>query len=232
MNFLEGFNSVSNSGPTQAQRGQGPMQSNIQQMLNAPLQGQGMGPMGAQQPMQQPMQQPFGSALGGMGANSAMSAMRGMGAQKGMMGQMGGVPGQLGMIGQGGQGMPSPQGYNADWSGAPYGFNAQPWNTQPWTNPWASPQVGQQPMQQPPQQTMQQSAQQQYLPAGTSSDIQEFDPKVPGGGMHQQQLAPAPAPPALPPAAAPRYRLGRDPWYGKAGGDSDDPMGGFRLEQY
>jgi len=162
MNFLEGFNGVSNSGPTQAQRGQGPM---------------------------------------------------------------------MGMIGQGGQGMPSQQGYNADWSGAPYGFNAQPWNTQPWTNPWASPQVGQQPMQQPPQQTMQQSAQQQYLPAGTSSDIPEFDPKVPGGGMHQQQLAPAPAPPALPPAA-PRYEMVRDPWYGKAGGEQqDDPLGGYSLQR-
>ena len=177
MNFLEGFNSVSNSGPTQAQRGQGLM---------------------------------------------------------------------MGMIGQGGQGMPSPQGYNADWSGAPYGFNAQPWNTQPWTNPWASPQVGQQPMPNPTtaigrpnQQTMQQLAQQRYLPAGVSTDIPEFDPKVPGGGMHEQQLAPAPPPPAAPapapaalPPAAPRYEMVRDPWYGKAGGEQqDDPLGGYSLQR-
>ena len=203
MNFLEGFNEVSNSGLDQAQRGQGPMMA--------------------------------------ISRSGPTQAQRGQGLM-------------MGMIGQGGQGMPSPQGYNADWSGAPYGFNAQPWNTQPWTNPWASPQVGQQPMfnQQPmpnpttaigypnmqPANPYLSGESSPYL-SGKSSDIPEFDPKVPGGGMHEQQLAPAPPPPAAAPApapalapAAPRYEMVRDPWYGKAGGEQqDDPLGGYSLQR-
>ena len=120
MNFLQGFNGVSNSGPTQ---------------------GQGM-----------------------------------MGGQQGMMRPYGGSPytplgGQL---------------------GAPGPYTGSPWQTQPMQPPGL---LG----------TAQQLEQQWYLPAGTSADIPEYDPTVPGGGMHQQQLggaapAPAPAPSAAIPA--------------------------------
>lgn len=172
MNFLEGFNGVSNSGPTQAQRGQELMPPTIQHMPNAPLQGQGMG------------------------------------GQQSMMGPYGGSPyaplgGQVGASGP---------------------YMGTPWQTQPMQSPGlADPFVGALDL-----------AQQQYLPAGTSPNIPEFDPKVPGGGMHQQQLggnAPAPAAPFAP-AAPQRYEMVKNPWTGKATSDNAgfDPMEGYSIQ--
>ena len=207
MNFLEGFNSVSNSGPTQAQRGQGPMQSNIQQMLNAPLQGQGMGPMGAQQPMQQPMQQPFGSALGGMGANSAMSAMRGMGAQQGMMGaqQMLNAP----LQGQGMGGQQSP------WRMSPFQTQGMPLGV---PVAQAQPSPGLQP--------------DAYMPQGTSAGTQNFQPQQPGGGFYPNVLNQQPQQAPAPVQQQYKYEMVRYPWYGKAGGEQqDDPLRGYSLQR-
>ena len=105
------------------------------------------------------------------------------------------------------------------WQNASYGFQANPWQTQPWMPPWAPwQQAGQTgapdpatamggaggfappppPPAAPPQAPAPAPAPTAYTPAGTSGGIPGFNPAVPGGGMHGQQLAPAPVPEAPP----------------------------------
>lgn len=99
------------------------------------------------------------------------------------------------------------QGGGAPWSGLPSAqqpWNAQqnaPWRLSPWQTqgmPSGAPAVGPgAPAASPPSGLL---TPESYLPEGTSAQLPNFNPKVPGGGFYPETQQPAPAAPTPAPA--------------------------------